>query len=283
LGNTQRKIWFSTYYTLPPINWNGYQVVLVHDFIYELFPSLFPDSSRQINRKKEAILKADALICVSQTTARDLERYYPGTTSKIHVVENGFDRIFRKKSLVEIAKKEEYPFILYVGKRKFYKGFDALLSSYSQWARHLEVKLVVVGESWSDDEEAFIQKKGLQDQVILIKNARDELLCDLYNQAKAFVYPSLYEGFGIPLLEAMACGCPIVASKIPSTLEIAKNIPVYFEPGDVQALIRALDEVLDNKPSEEKIQEGLSLVCQYSWERMASGILDVFKTMSQEQ
>ena len=102
--------------------------------------------------------------------------------------------------------------------------------------------------------------KKLREKVLIYSNVNDSQLCDIYNQAKALIYPSLYEGFGIPLLEAMACGCPIIASKIPSTLEIAEQIPFYFKPGDEQELIVAMENVICNLSINERITTGLHWV-----------------------
>lgn len=280
LGKTKGKIWLSTYYSTPPFEWNGCQIVLVNDLIHEILPSLFPDSARTLGQKREAIKKADAVICISQTTAQDLTKYYSVPDSKIFVVRIGYDKIFRTRLVTKIDKMFDSPFILYVGKRNYYKGFDTLMNSFSQWARKREIKLVVIGSSWSPAEVDLINKIDLNDHIVLLKGIDDNQLCDLYNQAEAFIYPSLYEGFGIPLLEAMACGCPIVASQIPSTLEVAKDIPFYFEPSDTTGLISALNQAVDAGRPSEKIQKGLSIVNQYSWEQTASQVLDVLRTVS---
>jgi glycosyltransferase involved in cell wall biosynthesis len=276
IGRTKKKIWFSSYYSIPPFRWDGYQIVFVHDFIHERFSNLFPDSEQQIKRKREAILKADAIICNSKTTANDLQNYYSTPEEKIFISELGVDHNFKRLSDDLITKKVDFPFILYLGKRKYYKGFDTLLSAFSSWKKNESIKLITVGPSWSKEEESFIVNNNLENKIILLSNVDDNELCDLYNQAKAFVYPSLYEGFGIPLLEAMACGCPIIASRIPSTLEVAQEIPIYFNTGDVDELINALNEVEENGRYSLKVKNGLTLVSQYSWENTARKILDVF-------
>ena len=121
---------------------------------------------------------------------------------------------------------------------------------------------------------------GVQDNVRLLTNVDDDTLRFLYNRAAAFIYPSLYEGFGIPLLEAMACGCPIVASKIPSTLEVAGDCPVYFEPENVASLVAALDEALIEGTDSGRVQSGLEHVKRYSWERTTKETLEVYRSLS---
>ncbi len=280
MANTQRKIWFPTYYLKPPFRWFGYQVYLVYDLIHEMYPERNPNSEGIIKLKNSAFKDANEIICISKTTAADILRYYLIPHSKIHVAENGFNRSFHQKSLQEIRHTINFPFILFVGKRFFYKGFDTLLNAYSNWTKNNDFKLLVVGEKWTQEEEISIKKNNLQDQVLLLNNISDEYLIDVYSQAKAFIYPSLYEGFGIPLLEAMSCGCPIVASKIPSTIEVAKDIPYYFEPNDATGLIMALDKALSDNNSANKIKAGIENVKYYSWERMATEVLKVFENLN---
>jgi glycosyltransferase involved in cell wall biosynthesis len=135
----------------------------------------------------------------------------------------------------------ERPFILYVGARSHYKNFKTLLRAYAAWPRRSEISLIVVGNPWSKEEQEEINTAGLERNVVCRTGTTDEELCALYNQALAFVYPSLSEGFGIPLLEAMACGCQIVASRIPIFIEVAKDIPYFFDPLNTDELIAALE------------------------------------------
>jgi glycosyltransferase involved in cell wall biosynthesis len=100
-----------------------------------------------------------------------------------------------------------------------------------------------------------------------------------YESAELFAFPSLYEGFGIPLLEAMACGCPIIASRIPSTVEIADNIPVYHEAGNVEHLLSNLEQVYDEPRETERTIKGLSLAKAYSWDRTARQTAEVYRSL----
>lgn len=269
IGNTQNKIWLSTYFTRPPLNWKGSEVVLVHDLIYELYPQLMPQSDIVIKDKKECIMAADKVICNSNTTIKDLQKYYPEGNDDITAIHLSQDELFTKRSQDEIKNLLPYRYILYVGGRSYYKSFDTLLQAYSNWAWSDQIKLVVVGSDWSEEELNQISAKGLDLQIILLKNIEDNALCDLYNQAEGFIYPSLYEGFGIPLLEAMACGCPVIASRIPSTEEVAGNVPIYFEPGDVSGLQDALDQLICEEGTQERIKKGMEKATQYSWKKTA--------------
>ena len=128
-----------------------------------------------------------------------------------------------------------------MGTRGQHKNFLLLLEAYARWDRRSELSLVAVGAPWSNDEVHHLEIRGVSDRVHLLTDVDDERLCRLYNCAAALVYPSLYEGFGVPLLEAMACGCPIIASRIPSTIEVAGECPIYVEPTEPEDLIEAFD------------------------------------------
>lgn len=270
LGNTKKSIWLSTYFTLPPSYWQGKQVVWIYDLIYELFPELLSGGQMVVEKKKKAILAADKVLSISSTTAQDLKKFYPVDDKNIIVAHLSCDAVFsvREKSRMNFVLP--YHFILYVGKRGRYKGYHTLLEAYSNWNQNNESNLVVVGPDWSTEELVEIKGKGLDGKIILLKNINDDVLCDLYNQAEVFIYPSLYEGFGIPLLEAMACGCPVIASRIPSTVEVAGNIPIYFEPDGALSLTGALNFSFSSADLQIRIEQGLALSKQYSWEKTAT-------------
>ena len=276
ISNSQETIWFSTYYTIPPFDWKGYQVVFIHDFIYEMFPDILPESKKIINQKKNSILNANEIICNSTTTANDLINYYNIPQTKVYVAHLGFDDVFKVKTTQLINYKIDFPYFLYVGKRGYYKEFSTVINSFSSWSGNDKVKLVVVGSPWTFEEKEILETKKIVDKVILFTNIDDSRLCDIYNQAKALIYPSLYEGFGIPLLEAMASGCPIIGSKIPSTIEIANDIPYYFKPGDEHELTLQMDKVVNDFSVNERIIKGLKWVDQFSWDKMAKQVYEIF-------
>ena len=283
LGRTKHKIWHSTYFTMPT-RWDGAQVVTVHDMIYELFPHLFASdgAERFREQKKRCILAADAVICVSETTKKDLCDFYGLPPGKIWVVPHGYTETF---GCLENDGENKWqvvprPFLLYVGDRAHYKAFDTLVKAYSIWPHRKEVDLVVVGRDWSTSEVNHLAELGIFQQVRLLQDIGDEALCGLYNTAVALVYPSLYEGFGIPLLEAMACGCPIVASRIPSTVEVAGDVPIYFEPGKADDLSVALGRAILEGRKSQRTFMGLRHVRQYSWGKAAEQTLEVYRSLS---
>jgi len=281
ISDSTNRIWHSTYYTLPT-RWKGSIVVTVLDFINERFPQSFEATFYKhfLQRKLEAILSADIVICISYATKQDAYNFYNVSLDKLHVIHLASSPIFKKLNRnVAIISGRDKPFLLYIGGRSEYKNFAQLLNGYSVWQYREEVDLVVLGAAWTDVEQKELLQLGVERNVRLLGNVDDEQLCLLYNQASAFIYPSLYEGFGVPLLEAMACGCPIVASRIPSTLEIAQDCPIYFDLPDTDSLLTAFDKALVEGRNSERAELGLDLVKSFSWEKTARQTLDLYKSL----
>jgi len=275
----KNAVWHATYFQLPNW-WEGPKVTSVYDLIYEKYPQFFNKGYDNIlrERKKRSVLAADKVICISESVRSDVIEIYGLPQERVIAIPLACGDNFRKMSREEIAPyfHVDQPFILYVGTRHPYKNFKTLLSTYAAWPRRSEIKLVVVGNPWSREELKEIATAGLQSDIICRSSISDEELCALYNQALAFVYPSLSEGFGIPLLEAMACGCPIVASRIPTSLEIARDVPYYFDPLNKDELIAALDAACYS----EGIKSRDEILANYSWDRTARETLNVYKELA---
>ena len=283
VGRGEGQIWHSTYYTLPG-RWDGLQVVTVHDMVHERFADIYhmPGHDDQFReQKRRCVMRSDAAICVSEATRQDLLHFYGIKSDSIYVVPLGCSDVFRQLKQCDdrlgIATKR--PFLLFIGGRYPHKNFNGLIQAYNLWAHREEVALVVVGNPWSGDEEKRFAELGIRDRVYLLTEVDDETLCYLFNQASAFVYPSLYEGFGIPLLEAMTCGCPIIASRIPSTIEVAGGCPIYFELTEVDSLVNAFDVALSEGRDSERVRSGIERVKRYSWDRVAAQTLEVYRTL----
>lgn len=280
IGRGRGQIWHSTYFTRPS-SWKGLQVVTMADMIYERFPNLFSGlgSDQFREQKKHCALSADAVICISEATRQDVQDFYQMNSDRLHVVHLACSDFFRplRDDESESNHPGERPFLLYVGSRAHYKNFDGLLQAYSRWPMRRDVTLLVVGPPWTPGEAESLRMLGISDHVRLLTDVDDDALCRLYNRAAAFLYPSLYEGFGIPLLEAMACGCPVVASWIATTVEIAGDCPIYFEALDVDSLLCALDQVMDEGRDSSRTRAGLAHAGGYSWDRTAAETLRVYR------
>lgn len=278
VGGGEGEVWHSTYFTLPPESWRGAQVVTVHDMIYERFPHLFDDSWLEgaRARRERCVRSADAVIAISETTRSDLDRFYGIDPDRVRVVPHAHSSVFRR--LDDAAPTPTgRPFLLYVGNRSHYKNFATLLEAYARWPGRAKTDLVAVGGgAWSVEERSRIQVRSLDDRIHQLDGLPDEALCRLYNGAEAFIYPSLYEGFGLPLLEAMACGCPILASDIPSTREVAGDVAVYFQPEHSDSLLTALESV-GSPDLADRVARGLRRAAAFSWDSAARATLDVYR------
>jgi glycosyltransferase involved in cell wall biosynthesis len=276
----ENMIWHATYFQLPNW-WPGPKVTTVYDLVHEKFPHFFNKNYDEIlrQRKKRAVLAADKVICISESVRSEAIDSYGLPSEKVVAIPLACGDIFRRLSKEEITSNQrvEQPFILYVGMRQHYKNFKTLLSAYSVWPRRKEVQLMVVGNPWSDEEKKQMIASGIESNVVCRSGITDEELCALYNQALAFVYPSLSEGFGIPLLEAMACGCPIVASRIPIFREVAGDIPYFFDPLNKEELIAALEAACFSKGTQTIRDDILTI---YSWDRNAQTTLKLYKELA---
>jgi len=285
IGSGRGKIWHSTYFTLPPA-WKGLQVVTVADMIYERFRDLFTGAASDQFReqRKQCVLAADAVLCISEGTRRDVREFYQVNGERLHVVHLACSDFFRPLAAADLLQEggSMPPFFLYVGSRAHYKNFQGLLTAYSKWRGRTDMRLLVVGPPWTSEEGRRLSGLGISGQVELVTDVRDEALCALYNQAAAFIYPSLYEGFGIPLLEAMACGCPVIASRIPTTEEIAGDCCIYFELDRRDSLIDAFDKAVSEGRDGAMAQAGLEHAGRFSWEKTAQGTLDVYRSLLQK-
>lgn len=284
IGKGRGKIWHSTYFTQPD-PWDGLKVVTVADMIYEKFPELYRGfySNRFRVLRKRCVLAADAVLCISEATRDDVQNFYGISPDRLHVVHLAHSDFFRPLVQAEqlLPTPIRTPFFLYVGSpRTHHKNFSGLVNAFSQWKERGHVHLLVVGAPWSTGEARCLAELGIQGDVELLTNVTDASLCVLYNQASAFIYPSLYEGFGIPLLEAMACGCPVIASRIPTTVEITGDCPIYFELDQPDSLISAFDTVLSEGRDSSRVRAGLELVKHFSWDKAASDTLSVYRSLS---
>jgi glycosyltransferase involved in cell wall biosynthesis len=277
-----RHIWHSTYYTSPR-KWKGPLVVTVLDMIHELFREIFnsPFDEEFRRRKHSCVTQADAVICISETTAKDLKSIYGLNSSPVYVVPLACGDVFKEanQSCKPPNVLETSPFFLYIGTRSRHKNFDTLIQAYRLWSGGEDIGLTVVGESWSTAELRRLRELGILGRIRLLTDVDDSTLVQLYREAMAFIYPSLYEGFGIPLLEAMACNCTIIASDIPSTKEVVGLYPIYFKPTEIEDLIRAFDAALDKKRGAKCEMTELERSKDYSWHNTAAQTLQIYREL----
>lgn len=245
------------------------RIITVHDMIYEMFPDQFPEKDRMRQRRKHAILRADHVICVSDNTRRDLLNLLPISEDKTSVIYHGcsIDKKAKNKSF-PIRK----PYILYIGKRGRYKNFDLLLLAFANSSKLKKDFMLVCfgGGSFNSVEQKRITALCLSPQDVTHVHSDDVDLAGLYGKAAGFVYPSLYEGFGIPLLEAMVMSCPVICSRASSFPEVVGNAAELFDPHDDESLRDAIERVVfSTEYKNSLVSRGCDRSKLFSWDRCA--------------
>ena len=264
------------------------RVITIHDMTFYLFPEKHTLIKRLFFRSiiPAAIKKTNHIFADSKNTRADILKIFNLPTAKIDVVYLVTDPIYRPFDIqsmeMDLEKKYgiRFPFILYVGTLEPRKNVWRLIQAYAQLSAetHLQHRLVIVGKKGWAYKEIFETLSGLdrkiREKIIFTGYVAEKDLPSLYNAAELFVYPSLYEGFGIPPLEAMACGVPVIASNISSLPEVVGDAGLQVNPLDTEAISGAMREVLTNKGlGTELKKKGIQAAKKFSTKRMAEGIL----------
>jgi len=273
-----------TFYSAVPLGGRRVPTVLtVHDMIYERYPELFPDGGRGGRQKLAAIARADRIICVSESTRRDLCSMTDVPAEKTVVVHHGVDLPDPSEGVQVGESNQGRPFLLYVGLRGGYKNFEGLLRGIGSSPRLSgDCEIVVFGGpalSRADYEAAAAA--GISEKRIRHAGREESTLNRLYREAAAFVYPSLYEGFGMPPLEAMAHGCPVVCSHHASLPEVVGDAAETFDGGSPDDIGSAIERVVYSAHRRgELIAAGHRRAATFSWQRCARETRDVYSTVT---
>lgn len=247
------------------------RVLTVYDLIHERYPSLFVNSAATSRPKKVAANRADHVICISESTQRDVVEYCGVPEERTSVIYLGVDLDF-VQAVTPTQTYQPRPFLLYVGARGGYKNFERLVRAFSRSERlRREFDLLCFGGGpLAVFEHELVVASGLRPNQVMQMGGGDDILAALYRQAAAFVYPSLYEGFGIPPLEAMAAGCPVICSNTSSLPEVVGEAAETFDPLDEDAMLTAMENVLDF-PSRRNalIAAGRARYPLFTWEKCA--------------
>jgi glycosyltransferase involved in cell wall biosynthesis len=259
-------------------------VLTVFDMIFELFPQQYAGRrAQEITQKKMAVVnRADHIISISHSTRRDLCRLYGIDPKRVSVVPLANSLTLDKESLMEtVAGTLPERYILFVGIRDGYKNFLFFLSSMIDiFRRDQSLMILCTGPAFTETERQQIKSLGLESRVRWMKVVSDAVLATLYRHATAFVFPSLYEGFGLPLLEAMSCGCPVVASNTSSFPEVAGDAAVLFDPASKESISTAVERVLGSSELRSEMREkGIARQRKFSWEKTAEETLKVYHSM----
>jgi len=252
-------------------------VVTVYDMIHELFLPKFKELAEGIDIKKRSILNADHIICISNTTKNDLKKIYGINDDRISVVylgvsSDGIDSGYAK------FNKPVRPYILYVGRRQGYKNFGLLLDAFSRLKIENDFDLLCFGGGpFSGAESARFKELGIEKSV-KHEQGTDDLLNFYYKNAFVFIMLSFYEGFGLPLLEAMANNCPVIASNAGSLPEIAQDAALLFSPENADELCSCINSMLKkHNLRSDCIKKGSLLVRNFSWDNTARETYQVYR------
>ncbi|HVX30675.1 MAG TPA: glycosyltransferase family 1 protein, partial [Nitrolancea sp.] len=263
-------------------------VVTVHDLAFRLFPEQYPAiKQRYLNAlTRRSVEHADRVIAVSENTRDDLLRSYRVNPERVHVIPNGVDPSLRPVDDADVLKRfrerHQLPdqFILALSTLQPRKNLIALLRAWSRLEEKTRLPLVVAGAPGWKVDPIFdeVRALGIADKVRFAGYAAGDELSLWYSAATIFVYPSLYEGFGLPVLEAMVCGTPVISSNASALPEVAGEAALLVEPHDVDGLAGAIDTLTrDPILRADLAQRGRERARQFSWARTARETVEVYR------
>jgi glycosyltransferase involved in cell wall biosynthesis len=248
--------------------------------IHEKYSDNFPANDPTSLYKRLSLTRADHVISISQSTKKDLCELFDFPEHKVSVVHLGFEKFEAKPSLVLDDMNMSRPYLLYVGSRVGYKNFERFLMAVASKSKLINEFDVVAfgGGRFTETEKSLIHALGFDAMAVKQISGDDELLGRLYLKARAFIYPSVYEGFGLPVLEAMAHDCPVIASNSSSIPEVVGHAGEYFDPLDVEAQAEAISSVVfDEHRRSVLVEAGRGRLPLFSWERCAKETQAIYK------
>lgn len=290
--------YFDPFFLTLPLIKKKVTIVTVHDLIPLKYPAYFPKGLRGEIKwfiQKLSLNQSLAIITDSYASKKDIVKYTPINEEKIDVIYLGVRKEFKKvKSQVildEVRKKHNLPqdFILHVGDVNYNKNIQGLIKSFSEVVKiRKSIYLVLVGNGFIHDSiqlkeaENLLSELGLKGKVKKLGFIDLTDLVGIYNLAKVYIQPSFAEGFGLPVFEAMACGCPTVVSNTSSLPELVGDAALLVDPNNKEDIVKSILEIIDDSSVEEVLtKKGLQRVKKFSWERCANETLSVYKKVMQ--
>ena len=282
-------VFHAPHYVLP-VAVRSRSVVTIHDCIHLMFPQYLPNRAAYAYARGamwSAARKSDRILTVSEASKRDILYYFSVPPEKITVIPNAIDERFSTEPAEDDVRRvtERYQldgdFVLYVGNVKPHKNVERLIDAF-QLVRQSgldELKLVIIGDEISKYAalRRAVHRSNLHKYVRFLGFLPDELLAIVYRLASVFVFPSLYEGFGLPPLEAMACGTPVVTSNVSSLPEVTGDAALLVDPTDTNEIADAMKRVLTDPVLHAELRaRGLARAKQFSWARSARQIRDIY-------
>lgn len=242
----------------------------MHDLNHEKFPQF---DTENVKKKRAKVIEAsNHIIAISQQTKNDLIDYYDIDDRKISVIYHGIDQDIYTTSASRLLNK---PYLLYVGSRNTYKNFKTFLKAFSLLKD--DIDLVFTGLPFSNEEQSLIQKYNITTKIHQYF-ATNEQMNQLMNQAVAFIYPSIGEGFGMPILEAYRCGTPCIISDILCFHEIGDNAAIYFDPTSAESIAETISNTINNDNLLISLKElGYKRMKKFPWSRTAESTAKVYR------
>lgn len=274
------EILWSPNYNAPFIS-PGQLVVTVHDVCHLAHPEFFRSHLKAAYARlsfRNVARRAAAIVCDSEFTAREIERLIGIPRDNMRVIYPGLD--FGWGPGAPPARPHDAPYLLYVGNVKPHKNLGRLIAAFSMLAARIPHSLVIVGRKdglGTLDREAMAIAQRFGQRVVVTGEVTDEELQAYYANAELLVFPSLYEGFGFPPLEAMASGVPVAASRAASIPEVCGDGAAYFDPLSVEEMATVIEEALSDDALRAKLRDnGRRQIVQYSWQKTSNAIAELF-------
>lgn len=288
LFRTKVEIYQFFNFIIPP-KVPGKTITAIHDLTYILCPDSMKAKRRKRleNDMKKTVNRADYIITVSECSKRDIIKYLKVDESKIQVIYNGVDEVYKKmlnhEIIDEIKKKYNIDgkYLLYLGTLEPRKNIETIIKAYNLFNKcnNENIKLVLAGKKgWLyDDIFKLIKEFKIEDKVIFTDYVDDDDKPALYQGAEIFLFPSLYEGFGIPVVEAMASGTPVITSNSSSLPEVAGEAAIITDPMDYKEISRSIERILnDSELRENMINEGIKQADKFNWDESAEKLKKLY-------
>jgi glycosyltransferase involved in cell wall biosynthesis len=295
LRRESAELFHAPHYVLPPLT-PCRSVVTIHDCIHLRFPQYLPNRIGYAYARAQmwtATHKAARVITVSEASKRDILRYFHVPESRIEVIYNAIDdRFWQQPAAEDIARvRERYrlddPFVLYAGNIKPHKNLERLIEAFHilrQEPAMKDVQLLIIGDEISKYAtlRRAVHRHKLHKHVRFFGFVSDQTLAALYRLADVFVFPSLYEGFGLPPLEAMASGTPVITSNVSSLPEVVGDAALMIDPYEPAAIAEAMQRVLgDANLRADLSRRGLARAREFSWERSIARVREIYAEVMQ--
>jgi glycosyltransferase involved in cell wall biosynthesis len=269
-------------------------VVTIHDCIHLMFPQYLPNRRAYLYARTvmwAAAKRASAILTVSEASKRDILRFFDVPPEKVVVVHNAIDeRFWTPPAAEDVARVREryqleHGFVLYAGNIKPHKNLERLIDAFAEIRRGAleDLKLLIIGDEISKLPalRRAVHRHHLHAHVRFLGYVSDETLAVLYRLAALFVFPSLYEGFGLPPLEAMASGAPVVTSNVSSLPEVTGDAAVLVDPTDTQSIVHGMQRVLTDPELAERLRRrGPVRAREFSWDRSVAKTRELYERVA---